>query len=200
MTKYNFGGDDLGLCESFDLLNVGEEDKTHHQTQRSSFGNYEANGDGGFRYYSGFGVDQKDHQISNSWNLGMQSCNMNNYSVPVHGKSGVGALFDHQGISSNPNESLPKVSEFQGYVYFMAKDQHGCRFLQWIFEDGSALDALVIFSEVIPHVVELMMDPFGNYLMQKLLDVCNEEQRTQIILMVTSEPGQLIRISLNAYG
>jgi len=200
MTKYNFGGDDLGLCESFDLLNVGEEDKTHHQTQRSSFGNYEANGDGGFRYYTGFGVDQKDHQIPNSLNLGMQSCYMNNYSVPVHGKSGVGTLFDHQGISSNPNESLPKVSEFQGYVYLMAKDQHGCRFLQRIFEDGSALDALVIFSEVISNVVELMMDPFGNYLMQKLLDVCNEEQRTQIILMVTSEPGQLIRISLNAYG
>ncbi|KAL9306995.1 putative pumilio 8 [Arabidopsis thaliana] len=200
MTKYNLGGDYLGLCESFDLLNVGEEDKTQHQTQRSSFGNYEANGDGGFRYYSGFGVDQKDHQIPDSLNLGMQSCYMNNYSVPVHGKSGVGTLFDHQGISSNPNESLPKVSEFQGYVYLMAKDQHGCRFLQRIFEDGSALDAMIIFIEVIPHVVELMMDPFGNYLMQKLLDVCNEEQRTQIILMVTSEPGQLIRISLNAYG
>ncbi|XP_010492702.2 PREDICTED: putative pumilio homolog 8, chloroplastic [Camelina sativa] len=82
----------------------------------------------------------------------------------------------------------------------MAKDQHGCRFLQRIFEDGSGLDAMIIFNELIPHVVELMMDPFGNYLMQKLLDVCNEEQRTQIILMVTSEPGQLIRISLNAYG
>ncbi|CAL9215892.1 unnamed protein product [Arabidopsis halleri] len=208
MTKYNLGGDDLGLCESFDLLNVAEEEyKTHHQTQRSNFGNYDANGDGGLRFYSGFGVDQKDqtllfpnqrdHQIPN---LGLQSCYMNNYSVPVYRKSGVGTLFDDQGSSSNTNQSLPKVSEFQGYVYLMAKDQHGCRFLQRIFEDGSALDAMVIFNEVIPHVVELMMDPFGNYLMQKLLDVCNEEQRTQIILMVTSEPGQLIRISLNAYG
>ncbi|XP_010477484.1 PREDICTED: putative pumilio homolog 8, chloroplastic [Camelina sativa] len=220
MTKCNLGGDDLGLCESFDLLNVGEEgdktlhhvrtDQTHHQNnnQRSNFGNYEASGgDGGFGYYSGFGVDQKDQpllfpnqndQILKSVNLGLQSFN-NNYSVPslVHR-----TLFDHQGSSSNkpPQSLLPKVSEYQGYVYIMAKDQHGCRFLQRIFEDGSALDAMIIFNEVIPHVVELMMDPFGNYLMQKLLDVCNEEQRTQIILMVTSEPGQLIRISLNAYG
>ncbi|CAA7047918.1 unnamed protein product [Microthlaspi erraticum] len=59
---------------------------------------------------------------------------------------------------------------------------------------------MIVFNELIPHVVELMVDPFGNYLMQKLLDVCNEEQRTQIILMVTSEPGQRIRISLNAFG
>ncbi|XP_019098065.1 PREDICTED: uncharacterized protein LOC104770051 isoform X2 [Camelina sativa] len=57
MTKCNLGGDDLGLCESFDLLNVGEEgdktllhhvrtDQTHHQynNQRSDFGNYEASG------------------------------------------------------------------------------------------------------------------------------------------------------------
>lgn len=229
MTKYNLGGDDLGLCESFGLLNIGEEEEeedktryvrteTHHQNQRSNFGNYKASGDGGLRYYSGFGIDLKDQpllfpnqkdQISNNVNQGLQSFNretlspyMNNYSVPsmVHRKGGVGTLFDHQGSSSNTHQSLPRVSEFQGYVYLMAKDQHGCRFLQRIFEDGSALDAMIIFSEVIPHVVELMMDPFGNYLMQKLLDVCNEEQRTQIILMVTSEPGQLIRISLNAYG
>ncbi|KAE8667901.1 putative pumilio-like protein 7 [Hibiscus syriacus] len=45
-----------------------------------------------------------------------------------------------------------------------------------------------------------MMNPFGNYLMQKLLEVCSEEQRTQILLMATEEPGQLVRISLNTHG
>ncbi|KAJ0231139.1 putative pumilio 7 [Hirschfeldia incana] len=111
---------------------------------------------------------------------------------------------DHQRtkslISDHGNTSLPNVCDVQGYVYLMAKDQHGCRFLQRIFDEGTPVDAMVIFNEVIPHVVELMMDPFGNYLMQKLLDVCNEEQRTQIVLVATAEPGQLIRISLNAYG
>ncbi|CAN8233985.1 unnamed protein product [Cochlearia groenlandica] len=98
------------------------------------------------------------------------------------------------------NERLPNICDIQGYVYLMAKDQHGCRFLQRIFDEGTPMDAMVIFDEVIAHVVELMMDPFGNYLMQKLLDVCTEEQRTQIVIVATSEPGQLIRISLNAYG
>ncbi|XWS15016.1 hypothetical protein CRYUN_Cryun35bG0058500 [Craigia yunnanensis] len=90
--------------------------------------------------------------------------------------------------------------EFQGCIYYMAKDQNGCRFLQRIFDGGSCLDVQIIFSEIIYNIVELMMDPFGNYLVQKLLDVCTEEQRLQIVLMVTKEAGQLVRISLNTYG
>ncbi|XVF36725.1 hypothetical protein REPUB_Repub19eG0082900 [Reevesia pubescens] len=90
--------------------------------------------------------------------------------------------------------------EFQGCIYYMAKDQNGCRFLQRIFDEGSCLDVQIIFNEVIENIVELMMDPFGNYLVQKLLDVCTEEQRLQIVLMVTKESGQLVRISLNTYG
>ncbi|KFK42201.1 hypothetical protein AALP_AA2G224700 [Arabis alpina] len=114
-----------------------------------------------------------------------------------HQRSGVG---NHGNSTEFCHQNLPSVCDIQGYVYLMAKDQHGCRFLQRIFDEGTSVDAMIIFKEVIAHVVELMMDPFGNYLMQKLLDVCTEEQRTQIVLVATSEPGQLIRISLNAYG
>ncbi|KAJ4874513.1 hypothetical protein Rs2_39531 [Raphanus sativus] len=120
-------------------------------------------------------------------------------------RSGVtrGLMMSDHGNNNNTeicHTSLPNVCDIQGYVYLMAKDQHGCRFLQRIFDEGTPVDAMIIFNEVISHVVELMMDPFGNYLMQKLLDVCTEEQRTQIVLVATAEPGQLIRISLNAYG
>ncbi|XVF01588.1 hypothetical protein REPUB_Repub04eG0101400 [Reevesia pubescens] len=100
--------------------------------------------------------------------------------------------------------SLPpkynSLAEARGYIYLLAKDQHGCRFLQRLFDEGTQQDVQIIFKEIIDHVVELMMNPFGNYLMQKLLEVCNEEQRMQILLMVTVEPGQLVRISLNTHG
>ncbi|MED6204649.1 hypothetical protein PIB30_010766 [Stylosanthes scabra] len=102
-----------------------------------------------------------------------------------------------------PFSSEPKynsLAEVRGYIYLIAKDQHGCRFLQRVFEEGSAEDVQVIFNEIVDHVAELMMNSFGNYLMQKLLDVCNEEQRMQIILKVTMEPEQLVRISLNTHG
>ncbi|KAK8580330.1 hypothetical protein V6N13_143441 [Hibiscus sabdariffa] len=90
--------------------------------------------------------------------------------------------------------------ELRGCINYMAKDQNDSRFLQKIFDEGSYLDVQIIFNEIIDNIVELMMDPFGNYLVQKLLDVCTEEQRLQIVLMVTKEAGQLVRISLNTYG
>ncbi|XP_039026885.1 putative pumilio homolog 7, chloroplastic [Hibiscus syriacus] len=92
------------------------------------------------------------------------------------------------------------LAEARGYIYLIAKDQHGFRFLQRLFDEGTPEDLEIIFKEIIDHVVELMMNPFGNYLMQKLLEVCNEEQRMQILLMATEEPGQLVRISLNTHG
>ncbi|CAK9181670.1 unnamed protein product [Ilex paraguariensis] len=100
--------------------------------------------------------------------------------------------------------SLPlqfdSLAEAQGYIHLIAKDQHGCRFLQRMFDEGGPQDVQIIFNEIIDNVVELMINPFGNYLMQKLLEVCNEEQRMQILLRVTEERGELIRISLNSHG
>ncbi|KAK8624770.1 hypothetical protein V6N13_089656 [Hibiscus sabdariffa] len=105
-------------------------------------------------------------------------------------------LCSHFSLSPKCNS----LAEARGCIYLIAKDQHGCRFLQRVFDEGSQLDVEIIFKEIIDHVVELMMNPFGNYLMQKLLEVCNEEQRMRILLMVTKEPGQLVKISLNTHG
>jgi hypothetical protein len=44
-----------------------------------------------------------------------------------------------------------------------------------------------------------MKDPFGNYLVQKLLEVCNESQRMEILRVVTMD-GELVKISLNMHG
>ncbi|XP_057803987.1 putative pumilio homolog 7, chloroplastic [Salvia miltiorrhiza] len=100
---------------------------------------------------------------------------------------------------SSPSKCT-SLAEAQGYIHDIAKDQHGCRFLQKIFEEGTSQDVQIIFNEIIDHVVELMINPFGNYLMQKLLEVCNEEQKTHILLRVTEEPEELVRISLNTHG
>ena len=39
-------------------------------------------------------------------------------------------------------------------------------------------------------LVELMVDPFGNYLIQKLLDRCSEDQRFQARTCTVQEPAQ----------
>ncbi|KAG0593914.1 hypothetical protein M758_UG031000 [Ceratodon purpureus] len=92
-----------------------------------------------------------------------------------------------------------KLEEVEGRIYLIAKDQHGCRFLQKKFDEGGPEDVQKIFHEIIGHITELMKDPFGNYLVQKLLEVCDESQRMEILRVVTMD-GELVKISLNMHG
>ncbi|KAL1204133.1 Pumilio-like protein 9 [Cardamine amara subsp. amara] len=109
-----------------------------------------------------------------------------------------------QGIDEMMSNGLPlslvSMVKIYGSVNIMAKDQIGCRVLQKLVDQGTILDAKVIFLEIIDYVTELSMDPFGNYLIQKLLDVCDDEHRTLIVSVLTSKPVELIRICLNTYG
>ncbi|KAM7253055.1 hypothetical protein ACFE04_025673 [Oxalis oulophora] len=120
--------------------------------------------------------------------------------------SNVDACYAHHNLSDYNPETLALPPSFSfmagvhGSVYLTAKDQYGCRFLQRICDEGSSEDVRIIFNETINHVVQLMMEPFGNYLVQKLLDVCNNDQITQVVHVVTKEPGQLVKIAFNTYG
>ncbi|KAI3978521.1 hypothetical protein MKX01_015696 [Papaver californicum] len=102
--------------------------------------------------------------------------------------------------SSHNSKMYNTLKDAQGRIYYLAKDQNGCRFLQRKFDEGDRQDIKVIFDEIIHNVIELMVDPFGNYLIQRLLDVCTEQQRMHILVMVTRERNQLVRISLNTHG
>ncbi|TVU50242.1 hypothetical protein EJB05_01606 [Eragrostis curvula] len=92
------------------------------------------------------------------------------------------------------------VDEVVEELYLLAKDQNGCRFLQKIFTEGSQDDAQKVFDGVIEHIDELMVDPFGNYLVQKLLDECNEDQKMHLVYEITKRPGRLIKVSCNMHG
>ncbi|KAG2304498.1 hypothetical protein Bca52824_033149 [Brassica carinata] len=118
-------------------------------------------------------------------------------------EAGSGASLMRQGSYRHTMRSdlpldLASMVNIYGSVNLMGKDQIGCRFLQKLVDEGLFVDAL--FLEVINHVGELSMDPFGNYLVQKLLEACDEEQRTMIVSVLTSKPAELLKICLNNYG
>ncbi|CAN7140018.1 unnamed protein product [Brassica rapa subsp. narinosa] len=92
------------------------------------------------------------------------------------------------------------LAEARGKFYYMAKDQHGCRFLQRKFAEGDGNDIETIFNEIIDYISELMVDPFANYLVQKLLEVCNDDQRMQIVCSIARKPGLIIKISCDMHG
>ena len=95
------------------------------------------------------------------------------------------------GLNASPGELV-------GRVYTLAKDQYGCRLLQRLLDDPHRLGVLdVIYDETFAHLTDLMTDPFGNYLCQKLIEQCSEAQRLSILAKVAPN---LISISLNLHG
>ncbi|CAK7267437.1 hypothetical protein SEPCBS119000_002549 [Sporothrix epigloea] len=84
-----------------------------------------------------------------------------------------------------------------GTIYELCKDQHGCRYLQKQLENRIPEQVHMIWSETNQHVVELMTDPFGNYLCQKLLEYCNDDERT---VLIQNAALDMVRIALNQHG
>ncbi|KAK0740920.1 armadillo-type protein [Schizothecium vesticola] len=84
-----------------------------------------------------------------------------------------------------------------GSIYSLCKDQHGCRYLQKQLENRIPEQIHMIWLETNQHVVELMTDPFGNYLCQKLLEYCTDDERT---VLIQNAAKDMVRIALNQHG
>jgi hypothetical protein len=100
-------------------------------------------------------------------------------------------------IPSRQVSSTTSIQNLAGQIRRLSRDQMGCRLLQQaLMEDGPEA-ATGIFQELLPYMAELMMDPFGNYLFQKLLDSISSKERE---LLVRSVSPRLVQASLNLHG
>ncbi|KAG9964529.1 ARM repeat-containing protein, partial [Aureobasidium melanogenum] len=97
----------------------------------------------------------------------------------------------------NSRYSNVKLQDLVGEIYGLCKDQHGCRYLQKKLEEGDDENIRLIFEETNPHMIELMTDPFGNYLCQKLLEYANDDQRT---VLIRAAAPSMVKIALNQHG
>ena len=84
-----------------------------------------------------------------------------------------------------------------GGLLELAHDQNGCRFLQDQLDLRNRTHIDLVFEAVRVDVIPLAMDPFGNYLIQKLVQYGTVEQR---IALVGGASSQLIPIALNVHG
>lgn len=89
------------------------------------------------------------------------------------------------------------LQDFVGSIYSLCKDQHGCRFLQKQLDLLGSEAADLIFTETRDYTVELMTDSFGNYLVQKLLERVNLEQR---ITLTRIAAPHFLYIATNPHG
>ncbi|SCU93590.1 LADA_0G03928g1_1 [Lachancea dasiensis] len=81
----------------------------------------------------------------------------------------------------------------------LATDQFGCRFLQKKLETPQECCVVrdLMYQQISPFFLDLIMDPFGNYLVQKLCDSLTTDQKTQLIESIYPH---VFQISINQYG
>ena len=91
----------------------------------------------------------------------------------------------------------PPLDSLLGQIRRLSRDQVGCRMVQQALDVEGPMAATLILQEGLPFWGEAMVDPFGNYLFQKILEKITPEER---ILLVKSVSSRLVNASLNLHG
>lgn len=90
-----------------------------------------------------------------------------------------------------------RIQDFATKIPDLCRDQNGCRHLQGELDTRNEETVEIIYNGSKKFFAELMSDPFGNYLCQKLLETCNDAQRTELVKLVAPT---IVTISLNQHG
>ncbi|CAH6719364.1 hypothetical protein CLIB1444_02S06810 [[Candida] jaroonii] len=96
------------------------------------------------------------------------------------------------------------LNQLKNEILKLSKDQYGCRFLQKKIDENLIPNYSIrfsnfeiIFGEINNNLYELIIDPFGNYLIQKLIKYCSNEDLNLILENLSSN---LFQISINQHG
>jgi hypothetical protein len=94
-------------------------------------------------------------------------------------------------------QQRPPLDQLLGQVRRLSRDQVGCRLVQQALDEEGPMAATLILNEGLPFWGEAMVDPFGNYLFQKILEKVTAEERVMLIRSVST---RLVNASLNLHG
>lgn len=61
---------------------------------------------------------------------------------------------------------VTQLQDIVGHIVEFSGDQHGSRFIQQKLENANDNDKQLVFKEILPHCLQLMVDVFGNYVIQ----------------------------------
>ncbi len=76
-------------------------------------------------------------------------------------------------------------------------DQAGSRFLQHKLETANSDEKERVFTEIRPNVLQLMMDSFGNYVIQKLFEHGTQQQKAMLAEQIK---GHMLKLSVHPYA
>ena len=77
-----------------------------------------------------------------------------------------------------------ELQPIKGKIVEMAKDQSQCFHLQHILEQLSPSAITEFYHEVQPALHELVVDPVGSFLFQKLVPFLSEEMKLDLVCLM----------------
>lgn len=119
-----------------------------------------------------------------------------NGALPVNGANGQFHA-DPAIASLYASPQRPPLDSLLGQVRRLSRDQVGCRLVQQALDEEGPMAASLVLQEGLPFWGEAMVDPFGNYLFQKILEKVTPEER---VMLVKSVSTRLVNASLNLHG
>ncbi|EXB76651.1 Pumilio-12-like protein [Morus notabilis] len=119
------------------------------------------------------------------------------------------AGYDHQYGRYHDYDNLPRRHQYQrstpidvirGKVVMAAQNQHGSRFLQDKLRHGNPQNINVIFSETKESLWFLMSHQFGHHIVQKLIDVVDDNKLDEILDILTNDDTGLSQVCAHDHG
>eukprot|EP00760_Papus_ankaliazontas_P034410 PhM_4_TR7176/c0_g1_i1/m.27784/K17943/PUM; pumilio RNA-binding family len=112
--------------------------------------------------------------------------------VPYYGNPG------EDGSPAAVYTTQPQLEDLRGFIAAWSRDQEGSRMVQRMIEAGmSEQDLELLLHEILPFSVDLVSDVFGNYVIQRLLDVMPAQYRK---VFLHSLEGHFPQLALQTYG
>ena len=135
----------------------------------------------------------------------------NNYVDPLTGRSSVDDFNRNAVLPTNGSfqpavasdltyaatPQRPPLETLLGQIRRLSRDQVGCRLVQQALDEEGPTAATLILNEGLSFWGEAMVDPFGNYLFQKILEKVTAEERVMLVKNVST---RLVNASLNLHG
>mmetsp|Transcript_19620 Transcript_19620/g.24787 ORF Transcript_19620/g.24787 Transcript_19620/m.24787 type:complete len:779 (-) Transcript_19620:83-2419(-) len=98
---------------------------------------------------------------------------------------------------NNKSNHKFELSDIFGHIIEFSSDQHGSRFIQQKLETATETEKQRVFEEILPDALSLMVDVFGNYVIQKFFEYGSREQIQQLSVVLE---GHVLALSLQMYG
>ncbi|XP_073145202.1 pumilio homolog 12-like [Henckelia pumila] len=92
------------------------------------------------------------------------------------------------------------LEELKGKLFWEAMDTNCSQFLYLVLERRKPEVTQMIFSEVKDQICILMSDRCGSNVVEKLYEVCNEQQMDQLVFSITANVDLLMAVCLHSRG